>query len=70
MQEFKTHPRVLVADVDCTAAGKALCSQHSIRGYPTLKHGKPGSLKDYKGGRSLEALKKFAEGLAKGKPDL
>ena len=30
-----------MADVDCTAAGKALCSQHSIRGYPTLKCAAP-----------------------------
>merc|ERR1719271_1200274 len=49
-----------VFDVDCTTAGKSLCEQHGVRGYPTIKWGDPSNLEDYKGGRSLDALKKFA----------
>jgi len=50
----------LVADVDCTAAGKPLCEKVGVRGYPTLKWGDPNSLEDYQGGRSFKDLKKFA----------
>merc|ERR1719506_1814540 len=50
----------LVADVDCTAAGKPLCDQVGVRGYPTIKWGPADDLQDYKGGRDLAALKKFA----------
>jgi len=50
----------LVADVDCTAAGKPLCERVGVKGYPTLKYGDPSNLEDYKGGRSFADLKKFA----------
>jgi len=49
-----------VFDVDCTAGGKSLCEQHGVRGYPTIKWGDPSNLEDYKGGRSLKDLQKFA----------
>jgi len=61
MAEFKDSKTALVADVDCTAGGKDLCSTHGVRGYPTIKHGDPNNLEDYKGGRTWDALKKFAE---------
>jgi len=61
MDEFKDSPTALVADVDCTAEGKDLCEKFEVRGYPTIKYGDVGDLKDYNGGRSLEDLKKFAE---------
>merc|ERR1712187_538558 len=54
---------VLIGDVDCTAGGKALCNSVGVRGYPTIKHGDPNDLQDYKGGRDFAALKKFADGL-------
>merc|ERR1712151_710324 len=38
-------------------------NQVGIRGYPTIKHGDPNDLQDYKGGRDFNALKKFAEGM-------
>jgi hypothetical protein len=47
--------------VDCTTSGKALCEQHGVRGYPTIKWGDPSNLEDYKGGRSLQALQDFAK---------
>jgi len=61
MAEFKDSKTALVADVDCTAAGKDLCSDLGVRGYPTIKQGDPNNLEDYKGGRDFDALKKFAE---------
>jgi hypothetical protein len=61
MAEFKDSKTALVADVDCTAGGKDLCSEVGVKGYPTIKHGDPNNLEDYKGGRDFDALKKFAE---------
>jgi len=58
--EYKDSTTAGVFDVDCTTAGKSLCEQHGVRGYPTIKWGDPSNLEDYKGGRSLDALKKFA----------
>mmetsp|Transcript_61877 Transcript_61877/g.162540 ORF Transcript_61877/g.162540 Transcript_61877/m.162540 type:complete len:168 (-) Transcript_61877:304-807(-) len=54
--EFKDSKTVLIADVDCTAGGKALCEQHGVKGYPTIKFGDPNNLEDYKGGRKLADL--------------
>mmetsp|Transcript_47930 Transcript_47930/g.148100 ORF Transcript_47930/g.148100 Transcript_47930/m.148100 type:complete len:168 (-) Transcript_47930:100-603(-) len=61
--EYKDSTTVLVADVDCTAGGKAKCDEVGVRGYPTIKYGDPDDLQDYKGGRSFADLKKFAEEL-------
>merc|ERR1712113_142890 len=61
MDEFKDSKTALIADVDCTADGKALCEQHKIQGYPTIKHGDPTDMQDYNGGRDFASLKKFAE---------
>jgi len=58
--EYKDHKDVVIADVDCTAGGKSLCDEVGVRGYPTIKHGDPADLQDYKGGRDLKALQKFA----------
>jgi len=60
-EEFKDSKTALIGDVDCTAAGKDLCSDIGVRGYPTIKHGDPNNLEDYKGGRDFDSLKKFAE---------
>jgi len=51
----------LIADVDCTAAGKPLCETHGVQGFPTIKWGDPSALEDYKGARDYEGLKKFAK---------
>jgi len=59
--EFKDSASAVVADVDCTAGGKDLCTEIGVRGYPTIKYGDPNALEDYKGGRDFDALKKFAE---------
>mmetsp|Transcript_53984 Transcript_53984/g.137091 ORF Transcript_53984/g.137091 Transcript_53984/m.137091 type:complete len:131 (+) Transcript_53984:243-635(+) len=61
MDDFKDSPTALVADVDCTTEGKELCEKHEVRGYPSIKYGDVGDLKDYNGGRTYEDLKKFAE---------
>jgi hypothetical protein len=60
MAEFKDSATALVGDSDCTAAGKSLCSKMGVRGYPTIKHGDPNNMEDYKGGRTLADLQKFA----------
>lgn len=61
MDTFKNSEIALVADVDCTADGKDLCTTHGIRGYPTIKYGTADELKDYTGGRDFDELKKFAD---------
>jgi len=63
MEEYAGHQTVLVADVDCTAGGKALCDEVGVRGYPTIKYGDPSDLQEYNGGRDLAGLKKFASEL-------
>jgi len=61
--KFKDSPKVVIADVDCTAAGKSLCDKSGVRGYPTIKYYNPPDEEgeDYKGGRDLAALTKFVE---------
>jgi hypothetical protein len=61
MADYAEHPTKLVADVDCTAAGKPLCDGNGIKGFPTIKYGDPGDLQTYEGGRDEKALKAFAE---------
>jgi len=60
--EYENSKTVIIADVDCTAAGKSLCERFGVRGYPTIKYFNPPDEEgeDYKGGRSLDDLKKFA----------
>eukprot|EP00543_Licmophora_paradoxa_P003731 CAMPEP_0202456452 /NCGR_PEP_ID=MMETSP1360-20130828/13700_1 /ASSEMBLY_ACC=CAM_ASM_000848 /TAXON_ID=515479 /ORGANISM="Licmophora paradoxa, Strain CCMP2313" /LENGTH=173 /DNA_ID=CAMNT_0049076255 /DNA_START=42 /DNA_END=566 /DNA_ORIENTATION=- len=50
----------LVADIDCTGAGRPLCKKHGVGGFPTLKYGDPADLEEYDGGRSYEDLIIFA----------
>jgi len=61
MDEYKGSSTALVADVDCTTGGKALCETHGVRGYPTIKWGDPSALEDYQGGRTLKDLQDFAK---------
>jgi len=61
IKQYKGSKTALVADVDCTAAGKDLCETHGIEGFPTIKWGDPSALEDYEGGRDFEELKEFAE---------
>lgn len=60
MQEYEGNPSILIADVDCTAAGQPLCEKVGVQGYPTIKHGDPNDLQDYEGGRGIDELKEFA----------
>jgi len=61
MADFAGSATQLIADVDCTAAGKSLCETVGVQGYPTIKWGDPSDLQDYQGGRTYDDLKKFAE---------
>lgn len=59
--EWEGHEVGLVAEVDCTADGKALCDANGVKGFPTLKYGDPSALDDYQGGRSFDDLSTFAK---------
>jgi hypothetical protein len=61
--ETKDGDLVTVADVDCTAAGKSLCTKVGVRGYPTIKYWLAGdsTAQDYRGGRSYSDLDGFAK---------
>jgi len=59
--EYKDSATALVADVDCTAAGKPLCDSNGVRGFPTIKYGDPSALEDYQGGRDFSSLQTFAK---------
>lgn len=63
--EFKDSSTVLVADVDCTAAGKPLCDKHGVKGFPTIKTFRAGDTdgEDYEGGRDFDSLKKHTDSL-------
>jgi hypothetical protein len=61
MGDYDGHASALVADVDCTSAGKPLCDSNGVQGFPTIKYGDPSALEDYEGGRSYDDLKKFAD---------
>ena len=34
---YEDSKTVVIADVDCTAAGKSLCEKFGVKGYPTIK---------------------------------
>lgn len=61
MKEYEGHETKLVADVDCIKEGKALCDEHGVKGFPTIKFGDPADLQAYEGGRDEKTLMKFAE---------
>mmetsp|Transcript_142205 Transcript_142205/g.442153 ORF Transcript_142205/g.442153 Transcript_142205/m.442153 type:complete len:169 (+) Transcript_142205:3-509(+) len=60
INEYAGSKTALVADVDCTAAGKDLCETHGVQGFPTIKWGVPSALEAYEGGRGFDELKAFA----------
>mmetsp|Transcript_72912 Transcript_72912/g.121706 ORF Transcript_72912/g.121706 Transcript_72912/m.121706 type:complete len:163 (+) Transcript_72912:185-673(+) len=63
--EFDGDPKRLIADVDCTGAGKPLCERFKVEGYPTIKTFAAGDAagEAYEGGRDFDSLKKHAESL-------
>jgi thioredoxin-like negative regulator of GroEL len=66
-EDFADNEQVHVADVDCTSQ-RDVCSQHGIRGYPTLhlfSKGDAASGQKYAGGRDPAALKAFLESHSK-----
>lgn len=60
----------MIGDVDCTTTdGGKLCSQHEVKGYPTLKHfnSTTGAIGEtYEGPRNFDGLKKFVTKTLKG----
>jgi len=67
-EEYASSDKVVVADVDCTAAGEPLCERFDVQGFPTIKYFNPpdDEGEDYDGERSLEELQKFAKTLGPG----
>lgn len=63
MKLFDGSEDLLVADVDCTAEGRSMCSKNEIRSFPTIMYGEPGALQKYTGSRGFAELKRFAESL-------
>ena len=61
MKQYEGSATALVADVDCTEAGKDLCETHGVDGFPTIKYGDPSDLQTYEGGRDAKDLQKFAK---------
>eukprot|EP00747_Dinoflagellata_sp_TGD_P218626 gnl/TRDRNA2_/TRDRNA2_90844_c0_seq1.p1 gnl/TRDRNA2_/TRDRNA2_90844_c0~~gnl/TRDRNA2_/TRDRNA2_90844_c0_seq1.p1 ORF type:complete len:168 (+),score=59.08 gnl/TRDRNA2_/TRDRNA2_90844_c0_seq1:217-720(+) len=61
MRKWSDKPDVLIADVDCTGAGKKVCEMNAVESYPVMKWGEPSALKEYNGGRQLQELQDFAE---------
>lgn len=58
-------PPVILAEVDCTADGKDMCSRHGVSGYPTLKAFKRGEKAfDYEGPRDADGIVKYMKGKA------
>eukprot|EP00929_Paragymnodinium_shiwhaense_P085983 TRINITY_DN46462_c0_g1_i1.p1 TRINITY_DN46462_c0_g1~~TRINITY_DN46462_c0_g1_i1.p1 ORF type:complete len:223 (+),score=72.32 TRINITY_DN46462_c0_g1_i1:152-820(+) len=51
----------LVADVDCIGAGRRLCEENQVKGFPTIKWGHPEGLHTYEGGRGYDDIKQFAK---------
>jgi len=60
-EKHENSKKVLIGDVDCTAAGKPLCERFGVEGYPTLKYFVPPDTDGevYEGGRDAKSLKKF-----------
>ena len=66
--EYESSSKVLIADVDCTAAGEPLCERFGVEGFPTIKVFNPPDEdgEDYEGGRELDELMEFAATLGPG----
>jgi protein disulfide isomerase family A protein 3 len=58
-------PPIILAEVDCTAEGKDVCSQNGVSGYPTLKAFKRGEKAfDYEGPRDSDGIVKHMKSKA------
>ena len=62
-EKYEDSDTTLVAEVDCTAAGKPLCDSAGVKGFPTLKYGSPSDLQDYKQARDFDTLDTFTSEL-------
>jgi len=63
-EAYENSKKVIIGDVDCTAAGEPLCKRFGIEGYPTLKYFVPGGAEEgepYEGGRTLKEMKQFVK---------
>jgi len=63
MSKYEDSDSVLVADVDCIEAGKSLCDEVGVKGFPTIKFGATWDLQDYSLGRDFETLDHFTSEL-------
>jgi hypothetical protein len=51
----------LVAEVDCSGAGKEVCKANGVHAYPKLKYGAPSALVEYRGKRAYNEFAQFAQ---------
>jgi len=63
-QKFEGNDKAAIFDVDCTAAGKEVCTKMGVRGYPTIHYFAPGKKEGekYQSGRDLDSLTNFMNG--------
>jgi thiol-disulfide isomerase/thioredoxin len=57
-QALLAEPNITIAGVNCETY-KELCDQHRILGFPGIKLFKDGTVKDYKGGKTADAVLGF-----------
>lgn len=57
---LRNDPPIALVKVDCTEAGKDICTKHSVSGYPTLKIFRNGELsQEYGGPRDYSGIVKY-----------
>uniref|UniRef100_A0A7S3LML9 Thioredoxin domain-containing protein n=1 Tax=Aplanochytrium stocchinoi TaxID=215587 RepID=A0A7S3LML9_9STRA len=58
--KYRDSPKVNIAKIDCTKH-RDLCGAHGVRGYPTLKYFKSGSMEGekYAGARDIASFESF-----------
>lgn len=61
--DYVASSSVVIAEADCTADGKDVCTKFGVSGYPTIKYFKDGSAEahDYEGGRDVATLKSWTK---------
>ncbi|CAJ1418573.1 unnamed protein product [Effrenium voratum] len=62
-QDARKEKAILIADVDCSGDAAKFCVDMGVDKFPTLKHGHPLDLDEYKGKKELRDLERFLQEL-------